>query len=244
MHTRVGEVKQIRRFPVKSFAGESLTTSRVEAYGLYGDRSHAFIDEAKEGWSRYVTGRHIPSMLGYQAELKGEGEGAGDEFAELLVTAPDGRKMGWDADLLKELQACTDRTLSMLRYKPDSLELLAVDEASILLITDASLRRLEELWGRKLDERRFRANFLVTLADSSFNERDWIGKRLYIGSAEFEIASHCTRCTMISIDPDTLETDASLLKQVSKQMNMIFGVYASVKKTGQVSTGDGVYISG
>jgi uncharacterized protein YcbX len=43
----IGEIIQINRYPVKSFAGESLTTSKIEAYGVYGDRSHAFIDETK-----------------------------------------------------------------------------------------------------------------------------------------------------------------------------------------------------
>jgi hypothetical protein len=47
---------------------------------------------------------------------------------------------------------------------------------------------------------------------------------------------------MITIDPETLERDASLLKKVIAEMNLNFGVYASVKKTGQIDIGDKVYL--
>jgi len=58
----IGKIVQINRYPVKSFAGEKLNSVGLELYGLYGDRSHAFVDDTKEGWSRYITARKIPEM--------------------------------------------------------------------------------------------------------------------------------------------------------------------------------------
>lgn len=40
----IGEILEISRYPVKSFAGERLNRVELESYGIYGDRSHAFVD--------------------------------------------------------------------------------------------------------------------------------------------------------------------------------------------------------
>ncbi|MDB5055432.1 MAG: hypothetical protein JWM44_3482 [Bacilli bacterium] len=236
----IGEISEINRYPVKSFAGERLETSKIETYGLYGDRCHAFIDETEEGWERYFTARHTPNMLGYKAKLIGEG--SEDKFPTLSVTSPDGRVFNWNEDLLAETQAYSKKKLSMIDYKPSTLDLLAVDTGSILIITDTTLQKLEAIWGKRLDKRRFRANLLVSVDGNSFNESDWIGKRLSVGSVELQVDIYCERCSMITIDPDTLEYDTSLLKKVKEEMNLNFGVYASVKKTGQINVGEKVYL--
>ena len=133
----------------------------------------------------------------------------------------------------------------MTSYKspnPENPDLMAVDLASVLIITDESLRKLEAIWGNRLDERRFRANLVVSLDEKKINEVDWIGKRIAIGNTEFQVDTSCERCSIITIDPNTLERDASLLKKVNEEMSLIFGVYASVKKTGQINVGDNVYL--
>lgn len=48
---------------------------------------------------------------------------------------------------------------------------------------------------------------------------------------------------MITIDPDTYERDASILKKVNEEMNLNFGVYASVVEIGHACVGDMVYIA-
>lgn len=235
----IGQISEINRYPVKSFAGESLEACKIETYGLYGDRCHAFIDETKEGWESFFTARDIPNMLTYKAKLIGEGSEA--EF-KVSVTSPDGRIFYWNEELLKELQRYSRKKMSMMSYKPQNTGLPAVDTGSILIVTDAALRKLEAIWGKRLDKRRFRANLIVSLDDSSFNESDWIGKRLSVGSAELHVDMFCERCSMITIDPDTLERDTSLLKKVKEEMNLYFGVYASVNKAGQINVGEKVYL--
>ncbi|MFC0391393.1 MOSC domain-containing protein [Paenibacillus mendelii] len=239
--TSIGHISEINRYPVKSFAGETLQTSLIESYGLYGDRLHAFIDETKEGWSRYYTARQAPSMLSYKTQLIGED--SGERAPHVRVTSPDGRIFNWDEALLREIQAFSKRKLSMLTCKPEASELAAVDTGSILIITDSTLRKLEAMWGKRLDPRRFRANLVVTLDDESIHEGDWIGKQLSVGSAQLQVDQYCERCMMITIDPDTLEPDKSLLKKVNEELGLNFGVYASVKRTGQIHVWDNVFVA-
>jgi uncharacterized protein len=235
----IGHVLEIYRYPVKSMAGESLSEGRIEAYGLFGDRSHAFIDESKQGWDRFITARDIPGLLDYRARFLGDGSNG--EFPRLTVTARDGTQLEWNERLLEEIQTSSSRNITMLRYPPDSAGLLGVDAGSLLIISDKSLKKLEQAWGKQLDRRRFRANVVLALADDSIRESDWIGKQLLIGHVRLKVDEPCERCSMITIDPDTIEKDPSLLKTVVKEMDACFGVYASVLQTGHFVTGDPVY---
>ncbi|MDR6553059.1 MOSC domain-containing protein [Paenibacillus qinlingensis] len=232
----VGEISEIIRYPVKSFAGENLEACIVDTYGLHGDRICAFYDETKEGWNRYITARDIPNMIGYSAKLVDN---------EVSVTSPNGEVFSWNEVLLNEIQRYSSRKLSMADYKapnPEDPDLMAVDVASILLITDSSLRRLESIWGKKLDKRRFRANIIVSLNENTIDETSWIGKKLSFGDSELMVESNCERCLIITLNPDTFERDATLLKTVNEQMDLCFGLYASVIKPGQFRVGQKVYL--
>lgn len=228
---RIGTIADICRYPVKSFAGERLAACGIEPYGLKGDRLFAFHDGKGAGWKSYITARDVPAMLGYGAQL---GEDGG-----LRVTAPDGRRFGWDAALAQELQAQTRRDVHLMSGPaPDEPELMAVDQGSILLIADADLRKLEAAWGKPVDPRRFRANLLVRLEAGAGGAQDWIGRRLTVGSVQLRVDESCQRCSVITLDPDTRERDVTLLRQVNDTMALAFGVYASVVMPGHVRLGD------
>lgn len=248
-NSTIGTITTIRRFPVKSMAGEVLQSTRIESYGLYGDRSHAFIDETKEGWSRYFTARNAAALLGYHAsfdeaavtdEAVADVDANADKFPPVTITAPDGRQLQWNEELLQEIQQIARPKLAMLEHTPSSPE-LAIDTASILLVTDKSVRKLEAMWSKPLDPLRFRANLFVTLSDEEGDESSWIGKRMTIGTAELRVDQYCERCSLITLDPQTQERDSSLLRKVNEEWNQNFGVYASVVKPGHVKVGDGVY---
>ncbi|MFS0862425.1 MOSC domain-containing protein [Fredinandcohnia sp. 179-A 10B2 NHS] len=233
---QVGKIKEITRYPVKSFAGEYLESCKIDTYGIVGDRFYSFYDETKNDWNRFVTARTIPAMLSYKANFIDN---------DVRITSPDGRTFSWNEELLQEIQRYSSKVITMSEHKsphPDNPNLLSVDAASILLITDSTLHKLETMWGKKLDSRRFRANLLVCLDDSAMSESDWIGKRIFVGTTELMVDCFCERCSMTTIDPDTLERDASLLKKINKEMDLHFGVYASVIKTGEITVQDKVYI--
>ncbi|MBD0382885.1 MOSC domain-containing protein [Paenibacillus sedimenti] len=237
MTSLVGQISEINRYPVKSFAGESVETCTINTYGLYGDRFCAFVDETKEGWDSFITARDIPNMLAYKAKLIDKG---------VSVTSPNGLTFSWNEELLDEIQRYSKRKISMTNYKapnPENPGLMSVDLASVLIITDSSLHKLEAMWGKNLDKQRFRANLIVSIDENTFNENDWIGKQISIGDTKLQIESYCERCSIITIDPDTLVRDTSLLKKVNEQMNLCFGLYASVKNPGQIHVGQKVYLS-
>ncbi|MFC5471119.1 MOSC domain-containing protein [Cohnella suwonensis] len=238
MQQSVGEVGEINRYPIKSFGGEKLESCELAAYGMLGDRFATFYDESQEGWQKYITARNIPNMMTYQARYVD---------GDIRVTASDGREFGWEESLLVEIQGQTKTPIAMSRMmdpNPENPHLLSVDEAGILIVTDATMRKLENMWGKELDQRRFRGNFVVNVNDQVMFEGDWIGKEIEIGGARLKADDFCERCVMIAMDPDTTEKDPSLLKIVNKEFNLRFGVYASVVRPGRVQVGDTVKVIG
>jgi len=237
---QIGVINELRRYPIKSFSGEKLLDAEIASYGLVGDRKFAFIDESKVGWDRYFTARQIPRLLQYQAQWV---EDAVDDQSSVKVTSPEGIVYSWNEALLADIQQFSTKTLSQLISEPDDAGLLAVDTGSILIITYASLRRLEEMWGKSLDHRRFRANIVITLSeDTPFIETTWLGQRLQMGDVELQINMECERCTIVTLEPDLLVKDASILEKLIKERKQSFGVYASIIKPGRTRQGDAVYL--
>jgi uncharacterized protein YcbX len=186
---KIGFISELKRYPIKSFAGEVLLDAELAAYGFVGDRKYAFIDESKEDFARYFTARQIPQMLQYKAEWV---EGMGDEYPKVQVISPQGAIFNWNKELLTEIQQFSTRQMSQLTCELEGTELMAVDNESVLLITDASLRELEVLWGKPLDQRRFRANIIITLLeDTPFIEAEWLGGKLRIGDAVLQVNVEC-----------------------------------------------------
>lgn len=239
----IGELLQIYRYPVKSFAGESLASSKVERYGLYGDRCYCFVDETKTGWDRYITARQLPQMLSYTAELEAEPGLEHADYPSVKIKASNGQHYHWDEQLLQEIQSYSKRKISMEQHNLGTSDKLAVDDGSILIVTTQALQKLEQLLDTTIDARRFRPNFVIALYDHHIDEQALLNKRLMIGSALVEVDALCQRCSMITLNPDTLERNPLILRTVNQQMGLNFGVYASVKQSGEVSVGSGIYLT-
>ncbi|WP_254052736.1 MOSC domain-containing protein [Bacillus sp. V59.32b] len=237
----IGLIKEIYRYPVKSFHGESVAKSKVQDYGLYGDRSHVFIDEARR--KKYLMATYIPEMLAYKAQF--EGEEKDDQFPRVKIAAPDGREFYWDDDeCLEEMKTLSGQShIYQKVFSPGHVPIGAIEEEHILLVNEASLRKLEEMWGKQVDFRRFRPNLVISLHDDTpFLEDTLFGKQIKIGDVILEIKRHCERCNIINIHPDTMEMEKTLLKTVVRERNNYFGVYATVVQTGEVHTGDEIVL--
>ncbi|MGD6942567.1 MOSC domain-containing protein [Cytobacillus gottheilii] len=237
----IGHIEQIVRHPVKSLRGESVHTSKVMNYGLYGDRSHAYIDETKKG--NFLTITQFPEMVQYSASFQGEEQY--DSYPKVLVETPEGAIFNWDEQiLLHEIARKSKRDVSTVEYSPSHVPIGPIAEEPLLIVTDASLKKLEDIWGNGVDSRRFRPNLILNLTDKSpFIEEEWFGKRIRIGhEVEIELVRYCKRCMIITVDPVTSERDSSIHKTVIKERNNHFGVYASVLKTGSIQVGDEVHL--
>ncbi len=119
------------------------------------------------------------------------------------------------------------------------------DAFPLLLLTDATLRRLQKLApASRVDVRRFRPNFVVATPNGveDFAEIGWVGKRVRIGEAELSIPAACPRCVMITHGFDDLPQDPGLMRTVVREANQNIGVYARVERPGRVAVGDSVEV--
>lgn len=238
----VGHIKEIIRHPVKSLRGESVQQSKIMEYGLYGDRSHVYVDDTKKG--DFLTITQFNDMVRYQARFVGEE--LMEEYPKVEVTTPDGKVVGWDDyELINELENKSERSISTRKYTPSHVPIGPIAVEHVLLATDASLYRLQELWGKEeVDARRFRPNLIISLKDKvPFIEEEWMGRRIKIGTeVELKFVEYCKRCMIITVNPDNAERDSSLHRTVIKERNNNFGVYASVIKTGNIHVNDEIHL--
>lgn len=113
------------------------------------------------------------------------------------------------------------------------------DAYPILLLTDATLRRLQALApDSRIDVRRFRPNLLVATAAEGFVEQEWLGRRVVVGDAELEVVAPCPRCVMITHAFEDLPRDPGLMRIVVREAEQNIGVYARVVRPGSVRVGD------
>ena len=237
----VGHVKELIRHPVKSFTGEHVNETSIMSYGLYGDRSHAYLDQTRPG--KFLTITQAPQMAAFKASFTGPDRL--DAYPDISVLSLDGRRMKWDDPcLLRELESISGRQISPIHYTPECVPIGPLEEDHLLIVTDASIQSLSDEWGHPVDYRRFRPNLVLELLDNeAYAEETWIGKRLLIGDTiELSINNPCERCMIITVDPSTGKADASLLKLIAKTRQNHFGVYGSVIKTGTIRVGDAVRV--
>ena len=105
------------------------------------------------------------------------------------------------------------------------------DILPLLVVTDGAIAA----FGR--DRRRLRPNIVIAGADG-LEERSWEGARLQIGRALVRLESLRGRCVMITVDPDTLQRDPDVLKDVVRRFDGRLALDTSVERTGLVRTGD------
>jgi hypothetical protein len=96
---QVGTVEEIRRYPVKSMAGESLKHVQLAAHGIPGDRAWAVRDEVKGG----IRGaKKIPALMTLAARYPAAPAASGSSPAEIVF--PDGsRASTGDPDVSRRL---------------------------------------------------------------------------------------------------------------------------------------------
>jgi uncharacterized protein YcbX len=111
---RVGRVKELWRYPVKSMGGERLSTVDVGARGIPGDRGWAVRDEERGG----IRGaKKIPSLMRCRARYPVAPTAARTGPAEM--TLPDGTTVATDApDAAARLTAALGRRVTLWPLLP------------------------------------------------------------------------------------------------------------------------------
>jgi uncharacterized protein YcbX len=236
----IGTLEILKRYPVKSMAGEDLDAADVAFAGIVGDRVFAFVSPDKAADFPWHSAREQYDLLLYNPRFReplpqNVPYPPRERFA-VDVTTPGGATHGLeDPAFLDELQRHSGKRFS-LRYSEKSMH----DSRPISIFGLATLDRLGEEAGRTLDHRRFRANFYVRWTDATpFFEDALIGKTVKVGDeVELLIVKKDPRCIIITLDPDTATPHPEVLRTVARKHAGCAGIYAVVTKEGRVRRGD------
>jgi uncharacterized protein YcbX len=242
--TVLGTVAEIWRFPVKSFGGERLAATELDAAGIPGDRRLALRDAA--------TGRILSAK-------------APDIGTALLecdaVTAPDGHVHAtvdgttFDADTERdELAAALSRRLDRAitiadtvgegdryeSYWPEIDDVLLsdvtidlpvamsttptrfVDLAALQMLATSSLERLRRLLpGSRVETARLRPGLVIDTSATfgtvdAFVENGWTQRNARLGGARIRLTDASPRCVMTTLAQRDLPRDRAILQTLAR----------------------------
>ena len=236
----IGQVKVVRRYPVKSMKGEDLDQVLVRFTGLAGDRIYAFVDPLKQTNFPWLSAREVSEMILFEPRLKKfpspeKKYPSQDEFG-VEVTTPEGEVFDIvNQSFVKKLEERWKRPM-ILRFSEAGQQ----DSRPISIFGLSTLRHLSAEIGLSVDHRRFRANFYVEWNDQKpFFEEDLLNREIRIGEKlRLYITKKDKRCVIINLEPDTANSTPQVLKYVGKERQGYAGVYASVLEEGIVKPGD------
>jgi uncharacterized protein len=257
---QLGTVETICRYPVKSMAGEAVEQAFVGFGGVMGDRAYAFARSGGRPGFPWLSATAREDMVLYRPRFRAGAAAAlpleleaslalgpgvnpvfpSEDAFDVEVATPDGRSLPIRSpELAAELAGRIGETLT-LRFSERSL----YDCRPLSLIGNASIRKLAEDLDLALDKRRFRMNLYADwLGDAPFRETDLVGRTLQLGArVRIAILEPDPRCKMITIDPDTAQTDRRILRHVNDAHGGMAGVYAAVLVEGVVRKGDGIWV--
>jgi uncharacterized protein len=101
-----------------------------------------------------------------------------------------------------------------------------------------TVRDLERVVRAPVDPRRFRANLYIEGA-RPWQEFDWIGREIRIGTARLKVLKRIGRCAATNVDPETGQRDLNIpLALQGGFQHADLGVYAEVLQGSAIATGD------
>jgi uncharacterized protein len=229
----IGSIAELRRYPVKSLAGESLTVAAVDERGLAGDRRWAVVDtDGKLGSSKST--RRFRRMDGLLQLTADHGSNL-----DPIIGFPDGRRVpGDDPDVHGAL---SDHVGRPVRLVPEG-RASHFDEGPVHLVTTASLAALADHHRAPVSTARLRANLLVDVGPATgFVENRWTGRTLVIGAdLVISIREPMPRCVMVDLPQHDLPPAPGLLDTIARHNRACAGVVADVLHAGTVRLGDPV----
>lgn len=225
----LGRLVELWRFPVKSMAGERLTSVEVDERGLVGDREWAVYDE--EG--RLASGKRTNRFRRMDEVFTLSARTVGDHVEVLL---PDGRQVvagEGPADL-----ALSDHFGEEVELAPEA-DIAHQDAGQVSLVGTATLRELGTMCGldEPVDPRHLRANLVVETAEP-FEEEGWVGREVRAGQVVLRLVERIERCRMVDLEQVGLPALGGLLKVVGAERDLCAGVYADVVEPGAIAEGD------
>jgi uncharacterized protein len=205
-------VAALWRYPVKSMAGEPLAEALLTAAGIPGDRMvHV------RGPEGVRTSRRQHHLIGLHGTLASDG-----------TALVDGHR--WDSPEAAHLVRAAAGDDAWLAPFDGGTRF---DILPLLVATDGAVAE----FGR--DVRRLRPNILIGGVEG-MAEVQWPGADLHIGDVVVALDSLRPRCPMTTVDPDTLERDPEVLRDIARRFRGRLALNSAVQREGGVRVGDEV----
>jgi uncharacterized protein len=230
--SEVGRVVTLWRYPVKSMAGEELSTVDVGWHGLAGDRRWAFVRPGQErNGFPWLTIRERVEMAHYRPRFT---EPERPNASPTLVRTPSGHELDVaDPALAAELGPGV-RVIKGSRGLFDTFPLS--------LLSTQSVARIGAMVGAELGALRFRPNLVVDAGSDGFPEEAWVGRVVRIGGARVRLDGTYGRCAITTVDPVTLAKNPDVLRVIAGERDNQLGVCGSTVEPGPIAVGDPVVL--
>lgn len=256
-------ISEINIYPIKSLAGISLESSKIERRGLEFDRRWILIDEK----NKFLTQREFPKMATIKPAILSDGLQVSVAENELLIPfepqtdATETVKIWsnrckakiyesavneWFSDVLQTncklavMPEATERKVNYFYAVQKDDHVSFADAYPFLVIGENSLADLNSRLSEDLPMNRFRPNF-VAAGSEGFAEDGW--KKIKIGDTVFHVVKPCARCVMTTIEQTTGEKDGKeplktlaefRIPKRSVKKKILFGQNLIAEKAGDI----------
>jgi MOSC domain-containing protein len=227
-------LSQLAIYPVKSTAQITLNSAQISPFGLLMDRRWMLIDDN----GVMLTQRKHPRMCLIQCSftdthlvinapdmpaLKISLDQSGNSL-NATVWKDTCRAMHCGNSAVEWFSAFLNTPARLVFFPGNENRQVDLNYASkgditafsdgfpYLLISEASLSDLNSRLSTTVDMRRFRPNLVVS-GTQAFAEDGW--KQIRIGEITFNLVKPCSRCSIPSINPDTAEQAAEVVKTLA-----------------------------
>jgi len=265
--TRVGTVRGLWRYPVKSFLGEILQEADFAESGMLGDRASALVDTETGRVVSAKNPKRWPRMFQMRAAyVSPPTPGSPLPMVRFTFanrppfTADDPSAEAHLSEVLGRPVTISHGVAGAARVEEFSPDLTGregggvseftarsgpfFDAQPVHLVTTGSLARLAAAHpAGRFDPCRFRPNILVE-SEEPEAEVSWPGRTLSIGDAmQLDVTRPCGRCVMTTLAQGDLPEELAILRTAVSLTKGKVGVYGTVARPGPVRVGDPVTLS-
>ena len=247
-------LQSIWRFPVKSFPGQTLTTTDlVKSAGIPGDRRFAVTNRTVDN-GEWMPARSFfinavnDGMMKHQVSFKNDSIVLENTLGKKLTITPD------DPETLEAANANIVEFMEPIGVADDLPQPKIIDRVAhsnwdyidtpISIINAETVREVGTTIGAKLDPARFRGNLIVE-GLPAWHEFNWMGKRVQLGDCVLDVHRPIDRCPTPGVNPKTGDRDVEVAKGLQEHFGHVFcGVYANVVQGGKIKKSDALKVMG
>jgi uncharacterized protein len=260
-------LSQIYVYPVKSLSGIRVEKWPVDKTGLRYDRKWMLVDEH----GQFLSQRRLPRMALIKTRIAEDRlilSAPGQDDITLPLHGNNGDDLDveiWaDRCIAKTTHSQADDWFSRFldspcrlvyhpddrvrqvdpNYATDSDQTAFSDGFPFLIVSEASLRALNQAMNLDLPMIRFRPNLVVSDCEDYAEDR-W--RQITINGISFRLPKPCSRCSVPTIDPETALSSKEPLATLARLRNwrnkVYFGQNALHNGTGTLSVGNPIEIN-